>query len=523
MAQPTAYQRSFNFSPLAPANVPEVGARLEDEFDALERTTDEIRNNLELIQRDDGRLRNQAVHPESLSARVRAIIAGGWSLKGPWTTATAYQAKDVVSEDGVLYVCVEAHVAGTFATDLAAELWLEFYSENVLPGPSSITFSMLSTSAITELAAAVAVLLPQPPTIEVGSVFAYVGDTAPPGYLLAFGQVLEQADHAQLFARMGTRFNTGGEGPAQFRMPDFRGRALVGRDNMGGTAANRLTAAVCGFDATVLGAAGVGGDQRLHAHGHGVNDPGHGHSTSAATSPLQILGSSAEGGLRAPGDATANGVAFAAGTSSAYFTRPEGVESNAISGPGAISTASATTGLTVQNSGSGAAQNVQPSAVVNWIVYRGQGETSEGVVAPHAHDIEDVTGLQAALDAKASATVAKTERIGIACSDEVTNLTTGAAKVTFRMPYAMTLTAVRASLTTASSSGVVEVDVNEGGVSIFSTRLTIDANERTSTTAATAAVISDTALADDAEITIDIDAAGTGARGLKVWLIGTRA
>jgi hypothetical protein len=115
------------------------------------------------------------------------------------------------------------------------------------------------------------------------------------------------------------------------------------------------------------------------------------------------------------------------------------------------------------------------------------------------------------------------EYIGIAVSDETTAITTGNAKVTFRMPFAMTLTAVRANLNTASSSGTPTVDINEGGVSILSTKLTIDANELTSTTAASAAVISDSALADDAEITIDIDTAGTGAKGLKVWLIGTRA
>lgn len=111
----------------------------------------------------------------------------------------------------------------------------------------------------------------------------------------------------------------------------------------------------------------------------------------------------------------------------------------------------------------------------------------------------------------------------IAVSDETTAITTGNAKVTFRMPFAMTLSAVRASLTTASSSGTPTVDINEAGVSILSTKLTIDANEKTSTTAATAAVISDTGLADDAEITIDIDTAGTGATGLKVYLIGKRA
>jgi hypothetical protein len=113
----------------------------------------------------------------------------------------------------------------------------------------------------------------------------------------------------------------------------------------------------------------------------------------------------------------------------------------------------------------------------------------------------------------------------ISASDETTALTTGTAKVTFRMPYAMTVTAVRASLTTAQTSGnILTVDINEGGNSILSTKLTIENTEKTSTTATTPAVISDGALADDAEITIDIDQIGDGtATGLKVTLIGTRA
>lgn len=112
--------------------------------------------------------------------------------------------------------------------------------------------------------------------------------------------------------------------------------------------------------------------------------------------------------------------------------------------------------------------------------------------------------------------------IGLACSDETTALTAGAGKVTFRAPYAMTLTGVRASLTTAQAGGsIFTIDINEGGASILSTKLTIDNGEKTSTTAATAAVISDAAIADDAEITVDIDQIGDGtAKGLKVWLIG---
>lgn len=115
-----------------------------------------------------------------------------------------------------------------------------------------------------------------------------------------------------------------------------------------------------------------------------------------------------------------------------------------------------------------------------------------------------------------------TESLIIAVGDETTAITTGTAKITFRMPYAFTLTAVRASLTTVSSSGIPTVDIKENGSTILSTKLTIDASEKTSTTAATPVVISDPALADDAEITIDIDVAGTGAAGLKVYLIGHR-
>ena len=115
-----------------------------------------------------------------------------------------------------------------------------------------------------------------------------------------------------------------------------------------------------------------------------------------------------------------------------------------------------------------------------------------------------------------------TESLIIAIGDETTAITTGTAKVTFRMPYAFTLSAVRASLTTVSSSGIPTFDINETGTTILSTKLTIDASEKTSTTAVTAAVISDTALADDAEITIDVDVAGTGAAGAKIYLIGTQ-
>lgn len=121
-----------------------------------------------------------------------------------------------------------------------------------------------------------------------------------------------------------------------------------------------------------------------------------------------------------------------------------------------------------------------------------------------------------------------TESFCVAASDETTAITTGTGKVTFHMPYAFTVTAVSASLNTVSSSGNPAIDINEdpdaegatASASILSTTITIDANERRSSTAATAAVISDTSLGANAEMKIDIDTAGTGAKGLKVCIIG---
>ena len=135
-----------------------------------------------------------------------------------------------------------------------------------------------------------------------------------------------------------------------------------------------------------------------------------------------------------------------------------------------------------------------------------------------------------AVDVSYLASNAKTQAIMFAVSDEATALTTGTGKLTFRMPYAMTLFAgvsgIKASLTTAgSTSGVTTVDVNEAGSTILSTKLTIDSGETTSTTASTPPVISDTALASDAIITVDIDGLSGGATeaGLKITLIGIPA
>src|ERR1035437_1314009 len=120
------------------------------------------------------------------------------------------------------------------------------------------------------------------------------------------------------------------------------------------------------------------------------------------------------------------------------------------------------------------------------------------------------------------------KEIGVACSDEYTIITanTMVARVTFRMPYAMTLTSVRASLTTKQNSGgtsTFTVNIYENGASIFApdgSKLTIDDEEKTSTTAAVPPTIADYFLADDSEMTVFVDQCESTATGLKIWLIG---
>lgn len=110
--------------------------------------------------------------------------------------------------------------------------------------------------------------------------------------------------------------------------------------------------------------------------------------------------------------------------------------------------------------------------------------------------------------------------IGVACSDLTTDLTTGTKKGYFRAPYAMENLTFRSSLIDSSSSGLVTVDINKNGSTILSTKLSIDSGELTSTTAATPYVATSTTCADDDLYEIDIDAAGTDAKGLIVWFIG---
>lgn len=107
--------------------------------------------------------------------------------------------------------------------------------------------------------------------MPIGAVTAYAGTTAPTGWLLCWGQAVAQASYPALYAILGTTYgaDTGGD----FIIPDLRGRVIAGQDDMGGTSANRMTAAAGGIDGDTLGDAGgaeTTSDVVAHTHTYGA-------------------------------------------------------------------------------------------------------------------------------------------------------------------------------------------------------------------------------------------------------------
>lgn len=91
-----------------------------------------------------------------------------------------------------------------------------------------------------------------------GVVLPFAGSSAPNGWLLCHGQAVSRTTYNALFAAIGTTFGSG-DGSTTFNLPDLRGRVAAGKDDMGGSAAGRLTNAGTGnpgINGATLGATG---------------------------------------------------------------------------------------------------------------------------------------------------------------------------------------------------------------------------------------------------------------------------
>lgn len=92
-----------------------------------------------------------------------------------------------------------------------------------------------------------------PYSVPVGGMMPFAGTTPPnSSFVLPYGQAISRTTYATLFSQIGTSFGAG-DGLTTFNVPDLRGRAVFGLDNMGGAAAGRLGAEIAG---TTIGATG---------------------------------------------------------------------------------------------------------------------------------------------------------------------------------------------------------------------------------------------------------------------------
>lgn len=91
--------------------------------------------------------------------------------------------------------------------------------------------------------------------VPLGGVIDYAGSTAPTNFALCYGQAINRTTYATLFAIIGTTYGVG-DGSTTFNVPDLRGRIAAGKDDMGGSAASRLTATTITGGALTLGNSG---------------------------------------------------------------------------------------------------------------------------------------------------------------------------------------------------------------------------------------------------------------------------
>lgn len=204
-----------------------------------------------------------------------------------------------------------------------------------LAGVSSFVFGVPSASAgggVTGLGGAI--LSP------LGIISDFTGATAPAGWFFPYGQAVSRTTYAELFAVIGTTYGAG-DGTTTFNLPDLRGRSVSGRDDMGGTAANRVTTAGSSVDGLTVGA--VGGAQNVTLDSttmptHNHTSPPHSHTYNKPSTPISGY--------------TGGGVEQASQTVSVASTD--------------------TTTITIANAGSGGAHlNMQPTMILNKIIFAG--------------------------------------------------------------------------------------------------------------------------------------------------------
>ncbi len=154
-----------------------------------------------------------------------------------------------------------------------------------------------------------------------------------------------------------------GNGTTTYTLPDFRGRAMFGKDDMGGAAANRLTNGVSGVNGLAIGAAG--GDQHAQADTITTSLSG---SVSASSNSVVTESPHSHSYTTA-----ASNNAITAGGNPIVSAPTGGTTGSAVTGLTVATSTTITNTMGVSSSSSltGSSQNIPPAAVVNTIIYTG--------------------------------------------------------------------------------------------------------------------------------------------------------
>ncbi|WP_225606815.1 phage tail protein [Pseudomonas sp. PDM04] len=169
---------------------------------------------------------------------------GGWYVReaGLWT------------DTGILYAIVK--YPESFKPVLATSgSGKEFYIRSIFETSNASLVTLLIDDTVVkatkawvmgyladELAstrAEIEAMIAQASALPVGSMVAFPKATVPPGFLEVDGSVQSIATYPDLYAFLGTTFNTGGEGAGNFRLPESRGEFLRGWDHGRGVDAGR--------------------------------------------------------------------------------------------------------------------------------------------------------------------------------------------------------------------------------------------------------------------------------------------
>lgn len=175
MADPIKYTPAYDFSNFQASNpnTPLPGNRMDIELQNIDEAVGQTITALKDVRRADGKLQNGCVTSDSLDPTVSAGLAADvltalgpqaeasiqealpqW--RGAWVTATVYDVNDLARENGSTYICLVAHTAGVFVTDLAASRW-ELFAQQGSPGAG--TGDMVAANNLSDVASAPASLV----------------------------------------------------------------------------------------------------------------------------------------------------------------------------------------------------------------------------------------------------------------------------------------------------------------------------------------------------------------------------